>query len=111
MAINAEQALRIKELEQQLKSVDEVHSSVVKNLEGQLAQKDSALVYAGRISGERLSENEGLKAQLAFAQKEKTKAIRELLPTMVKRLLQSHEYKHSLSIPFNFTLQTGWGQC
>ncbi|GJV32914.1 hypothetical protein Tco_1393314 [Tanacetum coccineum] len=110
MATNAEQALRIKELEQQLKSVDEVHSSAVKNLEGQLAQKDSALVYAERISGERLSENEGLKAQLAFAQKEKTKAVRELLPTVVKRLLQSHKYKQSLSVPFNFALQTGWGQ-
>ncbi|GJZ95466.1 reverse transcriptase domain-containing protein [Tanacetum coccineum] len=58
MATNAEQALRIKELEQQLKSVDEVHSSAVKDLESQLAQKDSALVYAERISGERLSENE-----------------------------------------------------
>ncbi|GJY73347.1 hypothetical protein Tco_0477778 [Tanacetum coccineum] len=110
MATNAEQALRIKELEQQLKNADEVHSSAVKDLENQLAQKDSALVYAERISGERLSENEGLKAQLDFAQKEKTKAVRELLPTVVKRLLQSHEYKQSLSVPFNFALQTGWGQ-
>ncbi|GJU62415.1 hypothetical protein Tco_1244250 [Tanacetum coccineum] len=110
MATNAEQALRIKELEQKLKSVDEVHSSAVKDLESQLAQKDSALVYAERISGERLSENEGLRAQLAFAQKEKTDAIRKLLPTVVERLLQSHEYKQSLSVPFNFALQTGWGQ-
>ncbi|GKB59624.1 hypothetical protein Tco_0915810 [Tanacetum coccineum] len=110
MATNAEQVLRIKELEQQLKSVDEVHSSAVKDLESQLAQKDSALVYAERISGERLSENEGLRAQLAFAQKEKTDAIRKLLPTVVERLLQSHEYKQSLSVPFNFALQTGWGQ-
>ncbi|GKE43578.1 hypothetical protein Tco_1470862, partial [Tanacetum coccineum] len=50
VATNAEQTLRIKELEQQLKSVDEVHSSAVKDLENQLAQKDSALVYAERIS-------------------------------------------------------------
>ncbi|GJT68362.1 hypothetical protein Tco_1019842 [Tanacetum coccineum] len=110
MATNVEQTLRIKELEQQLKSVHEVHSSAVKDLESQLAQKDSALVYAERISGERLSENKGLRAQLAFAQKEKTDAIRKLLPTVVERLLQSHEYKQSLSIPFNFALQTGWGQ-
>ncbi|GKA01744.1 hypothetical protein Tco_0674409 [Tanacetum coccineum] len=110
MATNAEQALWIKELEQQLKSADEVHSSAVKNLEGQLAQKDYALVYAERISGERLSENEELRAQLAFAQKEKTDAIRKLLPTVVERLLQSHEYKQSLSVPFNYALQTGWGQ-
>ncbi|GJY70966.1 hypothetical protein Tco_0474669 [Tanacetum coccineum] len=110
MATNAEQALRIKELEKTLQSVDEIHSSAVKDLESQLAQKDSALVYAERISGERLSENEGLKAQLVFAQKEKTDAIGKLLPTVVERLLQSHEYKQSLSVPFNFALQTGWGQ-
>ncbi|GJY86007.1 hypothetical protein Tco_0500033 [Tanacetum coccineum] len=91
MAINAEQALRIKELEQKLKSADEVHSSAVKGLESQLAQKDSALVYAERISG-------------------KTDAIRKLLPTVVGCLLQSHEYKQSLSVPFNYALQTGWGQ-
>ncbi|GJX38064.1 hypothetical protein Tco_0251367 [Tanacetum coccineum] len=109
-ATNAEQALRIKELEQQLKNANEVHSSAVKDLENQLAQKDSALVYAERISGERLSENEELRAQLAFARKEKTDAIRKLLPTVVERLLQSHEYKQSLSVPFNYALQTGWGQ-
>ncbi|GKB93607.1 hypothetical protein Tco_0979744 [Tanacetum coccineum] len=97
-------------MEQQLKSADEVHSSAVKDLESQLAQKDSALVYAKRISGERLLENEGLRAQLAIAQEEKTDAIRKLLPTVVERLLQSHEYKQSLSVPFNCMLQTGWGQ-
>ncbi|GJW75867.1 hypothetical protein Tco_0135237 [Tanacetum coccineum] len=110
MATNAEQALRIKELEQQLKSADEVHSSAVKDLEGQLAQKDSALVYAERVSSDRLSENEELRTQLAFAKREKTDAIKKLLPTVVGRLLQSHEYKQSLSVPFNYALQTGWGQ-
>ncbi|GKC37045.1 hypothetical protein Tco_1049429 [Tanacetum coccineum] len=110
MATNAEQALRIKELEQQLKSADEVHSSAVKDLEGQLARKDSALVYAERVSSDRLSENEELRTQLAFAKREKTDAIRKLLPTVVGRLLQSHEYKQSLSVPFNYALQTGWGQ-
>ncbi|GKE84536.1 hypothetical protein Tco_1558278, partial [Tanacetum coccineum] len=93
-----------------LKSVDEVHSSAMKNLESQLAQKYSALVYAERVSGERLLENEKLRAQLVFAQKEKTDSIRKLLPTVVGRLLQSHEYKQSLSVPFNYALQTRWGQ-
>ncbi|GJU44294.1 hypothetical protein Tco_1201560 [Tanacetum coccineum] len=110
MATNAEQALRIKELEQRLKSADEVHSSAVKDLEDQLAQKDSALVYAERISSDRLSANEELRTQLAFAKREKTDAIKKLLPTVVGRLLQSHEYKQSLSVPFNYALQTGWGQ-
>ncbi|GJS43598.1 hypothetical protein Tco_0568641 [Tanacetum coccineum] len=90
----------IKELEQQLKSVHEVHSSAdVKDLESQLAQKRplTLVLFAGGggmkgISGERLSENEGLRAQLTFVQKE-SDAIRKLLPTVVERLLQSHEYK------------------
>ncbi|GJT51170.1 hypothetical protein Tco_0977327 [Tanacetum coccineum] len=97
-------------VEQQLKSADEVHSSAVKDLEGQLAQKDSALVYTERVSSDRLLENEELRTQLAFAKREKTDAIRKLLPTVVGRLLQSHEYKQSLSVPFNYALQTGWGQ-
>ncbi|GKG25962.1 hypothetical protein Tco_0399108, partial [Tanacetum coccineum] len=74
------------------------------------AQKDSALVYAERVSSDRLSENEELRTQLAFAKREKTDAIKKLIPTVVGRLLQSHEYKQSLSVPFNYALQTGWGQ-
>ncbi|GKE29176.1 hypothetical protein Tco_1444560 [Tanacetum coccineum] len=93
----------IKELEQQLKGADEVHSSAVKDLENQLAQKDSALVYAERISSKKLSENEGLKAQLDFAQKEKTRAVRELLPTVVKRLAEGRSEKelHQIMIRMN----------
>ncbi|GJV27764.1 hypothetical protein Tco_1384212 [Tanacetum coccineum] len=103
MATNAEQALRIKELEQQLKSADEVHSSAVKDLESQLAQKDSALVYAERISGERLSENEELRAQLAFAKKEKTDAIRKLLPTVGQGLAEERSEKelHKIMMRMN----------
>ncbi|GJX88407.1 forkhead-associated domain-containing protein [Tanacetum coccineum] len=80
---NVRQDLRIKELEQQLKSADEAHSSVVRNLEDQIAQKDSALVYAERVSSDRLSENEALRTQLAFAKREKTDAIKKLLPHCV----------------------------
>ncbi|GJS27218.1 hypothetical protein Tco_0487838 [Tanacetum coccineum] len=67
MATNAEQALRIKELEQKLKSVDEVHSSAMKDLESPLAQKDSALVYAERISGK--CSKAGFSEELVFAPK------------------------------------------
>ncbi|GJZ18892.1 RNA-directed DNA polymerase, eukaryota [Tanacetum coccineum] len=95
MATNAEQALRIKELEQQLKSADEVHSSTVKTLESQLAQKDSALVYAERISSDRLSENEELRTQLAFAKREKIDAVRTP-STVVGRLPTKSRIKASL---------------
>ncbi|GKA89674.1 hypothetical protein Tco_0811486 [Tanacetum coccineum] len=110
MATNAEQALRIKELEQQLKSVDEVHSSAVKDLESQLAQKDFCLWLARKISVKDSQENEAPQGPTRLCPKREDLAIRELLPTVVERLLQSHEYKQSLSVPFNFALQTGWGQ-
>ncbi|GJU96317.1 hypothetical protein Tco_1321073 [Tanacetum coccineum] len=55
------------------------------HLESQLVRKTMALVYAEKDS-------------------------RKLLPTVVERLLQSHEYKQSLFVPFNYALQTEWGQ-
>ncbi|GKC30899.1 hypothetical protein Tco_1038193 [Tanacetum coccineum] len=90
--VNKDQALRIKELEDTL------------------AKKDSALVYAERINTERAQEREKLVSQLGRAEKEKFDCVRKLLPTVVERLLQSHEYKESLSEPFNLAIQAGWGK-
>ncbi|GJZ94926.1 hypothetical protein Tco_0667129 [Tanacetum coccineum] len=73
----------------------------LKNRESQLAQKDSALVYAERVSGERLSENEKLRAQLVFAQKEKTDAIRKLLPTVVELSTEAINNKQEVSRSFH----------
>nr|GEX13257.1 reverse transcriptase domain-containing protein [Tanacetum cinerariifolium] len=55
----------------------------IKELEDALAQKDSSLVYAERINAKQAQ------------QKEK---------------LVSHEYKRSLSEPFNLAIQAGWGK-
>ncbi|GKC95512.1 hypothetical protein Tco_1160954 [Tanacetum coccineum] len=90
--VNKDQALRIKELEDEL------------------SRKDSALVYAERLNVERGQEKEKLVAQLSKTDMEKFNCIRKLLPTVVERLLQSHEYKHSLSEPFNLAIQAGWGK-
>ncbi|GJY81627.1 hypothetical protein Tco_0494378 [Tanacetum coccineum] len=90
--VNKDQALRIKELEDTL------------------ARKDSALVYAERLNVERAQEKEKLVSQLARTEKEKYDCVRKLLPTVVERLFQSHEYKQSLSGPFNLAIQAGWGK-
>ncbi|GKB92529.1 hypothetical protein Tco_0964801 [Tanacetum coccineum] len=66
--VNKDQALRIKELEEEL------------------AKKDYALVYAERISAERAQEKKKLITQLG------------------------HEYKKSLSEPFNLAIQAGWAE-
>ncbi|GKA99303.1 hypothetical protein Tco_0827240 [Tanacetum coccineum] len=41
---------------------------------------------------------------------EKFDCIRKLLFTVVSRLFPSHEYKQSLSKPFNLAIQTGWAK-
>nr|GEU49918.1 hypothetical protein [Tanacetum cinerariifolium] len=82
----------------------------INELEAALAQKDSALVYAERINADQAQEKERLVSQVGRAEMEKFDCIRKLLPTVVKRLLQSHEYKRSLSEPFNLAIQVGWGK-
>ncbi|GKD69651.1 hypothetical protein Tco_1323741 [Tanacetum coccineum] len=56
------------------------------------------------------AEHEKLVAQLSQSKVEKFDCIRKLLPTVVGRLLQSHEYKESLSEPFNMAIQAGLGK-
>nr|GEU86910.1 hypothetical protein [Tanacetum cinerariifolium] len=91
--VNKDQALRIKELE------------------GKLAKKDSALIYVERISAERDQEKEKLVTQLSRTKMEKFDCIHKLLPTMVERLFQSQTYKQSLSEPLNLAIQARWGKC
>ncbi|GKG28594.1 hypothetical protein Tco_0415959, partial [Tanacetum coccineum] len=77
----------------------------IRKLEVELAKKDSALVYAERISAEGAMEKEKLVTRLSRAEIEKFDCIRKLLPVVVSRLLQSHEYKQSISEPFNMAIQ------
>ncbi|GJZ74781.1 hypothetical protein Tco_0639246 [Tanacetum coccineum] len=57
-----------------------------------------------------VDQNEKLVSRLGYFEKEKIDSIGKLLPTVVKRLLNSHEYKESLSIPFNLAIQAGWAK-
>ncbi|GKE89594.1 hypothetical protein Tco_1567069, partial [Tanacetum coccineum] len=82
----------------------------VSNIEDELAKKDFAFVYAERLNAERTQEKEKLVAQLSKTEMKKFDCIRKLLPIVVERLLQSHEYKHSLSESFNLAIQAGWGK-
>ncbi|GJW75553.1 hypothetical protein Tco_0134923 [Tanacetum coccineum] len=89
----------------ELRAVNADQASHIKELEAELARKDSALVFSDRISNERAAENERLVSKLRCLEKEKIDSIGKLLPTVVRRLLNSHEYKESLSIPFNLAIQ------
>ncbi|GKC02380.1 hypothetical protein Tco_0993990 [Tanacetum coccineum] len=94
----------------ELRAVNADQTSQIKELEAELARKDSALVFSDRVSNERAVENERLVSKLGYLEKEKADSIGKLLPTVVRRLLNSHEYKESLSIPFNLAIQAGWAK-
>ncbi|GJY08256.1 hypothetical protein Tco_0375310 [Tanacetum coccineum] len=94
----------------ELRAVNADQASHIKELKAELARKDSALVFSDRISNKRAAENERLVSQLGFLEKEKIDYIGKLLPTVVRRLLNSHEYKESLSVHFNLAIQSGWAK-
>ncbi|GJV21593.1 hypothetical protein Tco_1370613 [Tanacetum coccineum] len=85
-------------------------SNRYQSVRGEHAGCAEKLINAGgRVSNERAVENERLVSKLGCLEKEKTDSIGKLLPTVVRRLLNSHEYKESLSIPFNLAIfRTGW---
>nr|GEX21587.1 hypothetical protein [Tanacetum cinerariifolium] len=67
----------------------------IKELEDELARKDSALVYDERLNVERAQEKEKLVTQLSKTKMEKFDCIHKLLLTVVERLLQSHDEERS----------------
>ncbi|GJU69263.1 hypothetical protein Tco_1255522 [Tanacetum coccineum] len=106
----AEKLINAERERDELRAVNADQTSQIKELEAELARKDSALVFSDRVSNERAVENERLVSKLGYLEKEKTDSIGKLLPTVVRRLLNSHEYKESLSIPFNLAIQAGWAK-
>ncbi|GJU18677.1 hypothetical protein Tco_1146643 [Tanacetum coccineum] len=106
----AEKLVNAERERDELRAVNAGQVSQIKELEAELAKKDSALVFSDRVSNERAAENEKLVSKLGYFEKEKIDSIGKLLPTVVRRLLNSHEYKESLSIPFNLAIQAGWAK-
>ncbi|GJZ66698.1 hypothetical protein Tco_0623394 [Tanacetum coccineum] len=106
----AEKLINVERERDELRAVNADQTSQIKELEAELARKDSTLVFFDRVSNERAVENERLMSKLGYLEKEKTDSIGKLLPTVVRRLLNSHEYKESLSIPFNLAIQAGWAK-
>nr|GEW15127.1 hypothetical protein [Tanacetum cinerariifolium] len=96
--------------ERELSSVNKDQALKIKELEDTLARKDSALVYVERINAEKAQESEKLVTQLSKTEMKKFDCVHKLLSNVVARLLQSHEYKQSLSEPFNLAIQAGWGK-
>nr|GEV49880.1 hypothetical protein [Tanacetum cinerariifolium] len=88
------------------KTLKNEHEGCAGKLEG-LENHNRELSQANR---DQAQQKEKLVSQVGRAEMEKFECIRKLLPTMVERLLQSYEYKRSLSKPFNLAIQAGWGK-
>ncbi|GJS99311.1 hypothetical protein Tco_0820481 [Tanacetum coccineum] len=93
-----------------LSTANHDQAAQIQSLEAELAKKDFALTYAERMLAEGAKDREKLTAQLGQPEIDKFDYIRKLLPTVASRLLKSHEYKESLSEPFNMAIQAGWGK-
>ncbi|GKE22217.1 hypothetical protein Tco_1433729 [Tanacetum coccineum] len=78
----AEKLWELEDQNSKLSRVNKYQTLQIIELEDVLARKDSALVYAEWINAERAQEKEKL----------------------------SHEYKQSLSKPFNLVIQVGWAK-
>ncbi|GKE19386.1 hypothetical protein Tco_1426963, partial [Tanacetum coccineum] len=103
----AEKLRVVKDQNNKLSRVNKDQALRIKELEDELPRKDSTLVYAERNSAERAQEKEKLVTELGHIKMENFDCIRKLLPTVVDRLFQSHEYKKSFSEPFNLAIQAG----
>ncbi|GJX52008.1 hypothetical protein Tco_0280377 [Tanacetum coccineum] len=86
-------------------------SNKYQQVRGEHAGCAEKLVNAERERDELRAVNaDQLVSKLGYFEKEKIDSIGKLLPTVVRRLLNSHEYKESLSIPFNLAIQAGWAK-
>ncbi|GKE63557.1 hypothetical protein Tco_1513924, partial [Tanacetum coccineum] len=76
----AEKLINAERERDKLRVVNADQASHIKELEAELARKDSALVFSDRISNERAVQNEKLVSKLGYFEKEKTDSIGKLLP-------------------------------
>ncbi|GJU19832.1 hypothetical protein Tco_1153174 [Tanacetum coccineum] len=88
----AEKLVNAERERDELRAVNADQVSQIKELEAELARKDSALVFSDRVSNERAVEIEKLVSKPGC-----------------RRLLIAW-YKESLSIPFNLAIQAGWAK-
>ncbi|GJX20404.1 hypothetical protein Tco_0223081 [Tanacetum coccineum] len=75
----AEKLISAERERDELRAVNADQASHIKELEAELARKDSTLVFSDRVSNERAAENERLVSKLGYFEKEKIDSIGKLL--------------------------------
>ncbi|GJT42252.1 hypothetical protein Tco_0950967 [Tanacetum coccineum] len=82
----------------------------IKRLEEALASKTSSLSEAKNTASTLKGNLEHLTVDLSQAEVVRQNYVRQLLTTVVQRLLSSDEYKKSLSDVFNQAIAAGWSE-
>ncbi|GJW61193.1 hypothetical protein Tco_0110528 [Tanacetum coccineum] len=82
----------------------------IQQLEVDLASKTSSLTETEGVVGTLRGDLERLTVDLSQAEIVRHNYVRQLLPTVVQRLLSSDEYRKSLSDVFNLAIIAGWSE-
>ncbi|GKC82086.1 hypothetical protein Tco_1137803, partial [Tanacetum coccineum] len=82
----------------------------IKKLEEALASKTCSLSEAKKTTDNLKKDLERLTVDLGQAEIVRHNYVRQLLLTVIQRLLASDEYKNSLSEPFNQVIAAGWSE-
>ncbi|GJW97733.1 hypothetical protein Tco_0179541 [Tanacetum coccineum] len=82
----------------------------IKRLEDALASKTSSLSEAEKTATQLKGDLERLTVDLSQAEVVRYNYVRQLLPTVIYRLLSIDEYKKSLYEPFNRAIAVGWAK-
>ena len=88
---------RVKELE----SLNAQQAERVRELEAKLTASEGE-------KNQLMREKEDFAVRCGEGEVARHRLIRDYFPTFVRRLLQSAEYKQSLSVPFNLAIDAGW---
>ncbi|GKD93359.1 hypothetical protein Tco_1373196 [Tanacetum coccineum] len=89
---------------------DREREEYIKQLKADLASKTSSLTEAEGVVGTLKGDLECLTVDLSQAETVRHNYVRQLLPTVVQRLLSSSKYKKSLSDVFNLVIAAGWSE-
>lgn len=80
----------------------------IKQLEEELSKAKASLDSEEDDIKSLRKDRADLAVKLGQTKMDRCNAVRELLPAVLSRLLGSHEYKRSFSIPFSLSLMDGW---
>ncbi|GKC31498.1 hypothetical protein Tco_1038792 [Tanacetum coccineum] len=89
---------------------DREREECIKQLEADLASKTSSFAEAEGVVGTLKGDLERLTMDLSYTDIVRHNYVRQLLPTVVQRLLSSGEYKKSLTDVFNLAIAAGWSE-